>query len=267
MPSPTEEQQTHRQIERIKLDLRKAQQEGQLRTERIREIIRDAMSQATGEVKQGSSEIRLLAKEVFAVVVETLQGRGKEARDELTASIEGIIDGISQSRREAITKSQTELNQLQTQLQQQEDQLNAEIEGTLTELETDATSASADVRAAVESAIAAMQESEEASLLRKRYAQLQTQLAILKANLAARYGERYEEMKHHLDDAKAWYEDAQSKASASEPSAVEHKQAEFEQKIGEAGTAIARKEKQVKQILRELLHTVIDMVKEDKGSR
>ncbi|MBF2047890.1 MAG: histidine kinase [Leptolyngbya sp. IPPAS B-1204] len=267
MTSPLEEKQTHQQIEQIKTDLRRAQQEGQLRTERIREIVRDAMAQVAGEVKQGSGEIQVLAKEALTVVIETLQGRGKEIRDDLAASIEGIIDGISHARRDAINQSQTEVNQLQAHIQQQEEQLNAEIEGTLTELETDAKSSSADVRAAIESAVAAIQESEEATLLRKRYAQLQAQLAILRANLAARYGDRYEEMKRHLDDAKAWYQEAQTKAATSEPGAMEQKQAEFEQKIGEAGAAIARKEKQVKQILKDLLHTVVELVKDDKGSR
>ncbi|QYO63285.1 hypothetical protein [Leptolyngbya sp. 7M] len=138
MTSPLEEKQTHQQIEQIKTDLRKAQQEGQLRTERIREIVRDAVAQVAGEVKQGSGEIQVLAKEALNVVIETLQGRGKELRDDLAASIEGIIDGISHARRDAINQSQAEVNQLQAQIQQQEEQLNAEIEGTLTELETDA---------------------------------------------------------------------------------------------------------------------------------
>jgi len=35
--------------------------------------------------------------------------------------------------------------------------------------------------------------------MKKRYAQLQAQTAILRANLAARYG-RYEEVKKHLDE-------------------------------------------------------------------
>lgn len=267
MPSPTEEKYTHPQVEQIRADLRKAQQEGQLRTERIREIVRTAVSQATAEVRQGSSEIRSIAKEAFAAVVDSLKGRGKEVQDELTASIEGIVEGISHSRREAITRSQTELNQLQSQIQQQEEQLNTEIEETLTEIDTTGKTASTEVRDAVGAAIASLQETEEAALLRKRYAQLQAQLAIVKANLAARYGDRYDEMKHYLDDAKAWYENARDKADPNEPSAIERKQTEFEHKIGEAGTAIARKEKQVKQILKELLHSVVELVREDKPSR
>lgn len=267
MPSPIEEKSTHPQLEQIRADLRKAQQEGQLRTERVREIVRTAISQATGEIKQGSSEIRSIAKEALAIVVESFQGRGKEMRDELTASVEGIIEGISQSRREVITQSETKLNQLQSQIREQEEQLNAEIEDTLTEIDATAKTSASGTRDAIESAVAALRDSEEATLLRKRYAQLQTQLAILKANLAARYGDRYEEMRHHLEDAKVWYGNTRDQASTTGPSTVEQKQAEFERKIGEAGTAVARKEKQVKQILKELLNSVVELVRDDKDAR
>jgi hypothetical protein len=267
MPNPTEEKGTQLQIEQIKTDLHRAQQEGQLRAERIREILRSAISQATVEVKQGSGELREISKEAFAAVVETLQSRGKDLQDDLAASIQGIVEGISQSRRQTIARSEAELNQLQSQIEQQEEQLNSEIETALTEIDTTAKSSSSDVRDAIDAAIATLRDSEEAALLRKRYAQLQAQLSILKANLAARYGDRYEEMQHHLDNAKTWYRDAQVKAKTGEPNRLEQKQAEVEQKIGEAGTAIARKEKQVKQILRDLLHTLMEQIQDDKKPR
>jgi phage-related protein len=267
MPSPTEERSTHPQLEQIRADLRKAQQEGQLRTDRVREIVKTATAQAVGEIKQGSSEIRSIAKEALAIVVESLQGRGKEIRDELSASIEGIVEGVSHSRREAITRSETEINQLQAQVREQEEQLNAEIEHTLAEIDTTAKSSSSELRDAIESTVATLRDSEEMALLRKRYAQLQAQLSILKANLAARYGDRYEEMKHHLEDAKVWYGNTRDQADQAGSSAVEQKQVEFERKIGEAGTAIARKEKQVKQILKELLNSIVEVVREDKDPR
>lgn len=264
MPNPTEEKHTHPQIEQIRTDLQRAKQAGQLRTDHIREIVRDAISQIATEFRHGSGEIRAIARETLAVVVESLQGQGKEIRDELTASIEGIVEGISHSRREAISQSQSELNQLQSQIQQQENQLNTEIEETLTEIDSTSKTASTDIRDAVGSAIATLRESEEAALLQKRYAQLQAQLAIVKANLAARYGDRYDEMKHYLDDAKNWYENA--RANQTESSTLEHKQTEVERKMGEAGTAIARKEKQVKQILKDLLHSILEAAKDDKDT-
>lgn len=94
--------------------------------------------------------------------------------------------------------------------------------------------------------------------MKKRYGQLQTQLAIVKANLAVRYGDRYDEVKHHLDNAKIWHESAKNQADDLESGLVQQKQVEFETKLGQAGTAVARKEKEVKRLLKELWHTVTD---------
>lgn len=264
MAGQTEERKTSPQVEQIKTELRKAQQEGQLRSERIREIVRTAIAQSATELKQGSGEIRSIVKGTLAAVIDSLQDRGKAMQEDVSASIEGIVEGVSQSRREAISKSQSELTQLQNQIQDQENQMNAEIEQTLTEIGETGSTSSADVREAIQNAVVTLQDTEEAILLRKRYAQLQAQLAILKANLSARYGEQYEDLKHHLDDAKGWYESSRRNASTTEISPLEQKQSEFERKMGEAGTAIARKEKQAKQILKELLNTVMDLTRDDK---
>jgi hypothetical protein len=267
MAGQTEEKNTSPQVEQIKAELQKARQEGQLRSERIREIVRTALAESKTEIKQGSGEIRSIVKGTLAAVIDSLQDRGKAIQEDVSASIEGIVEGISQSRREAISKSQGELTQLQGQIQDQENQMNTEIEATLTEISETGATSSADVREAIQNAISTIQDSEEAMLLRKRYAQLQAQLAILKANLAARYGEQYEDLKHHLEDAKVWYESSRKNASTADPSPIEQKQTEFEQKMGEAGAAIARKEKQAKQILKELLNTVMDLTRDDKQPR
>jgi alpha-L-arabinofuranosidase len=87
--------------------------------------------------------------------------------------------------------------------------------------------------------------------MKKRYAQLQAQLAIVQANLSARYGEQYEQVKDYLDEAKTWYEKAKE-----DPEIVTEKVSQtrntFEQKLGEAGSAIAQKEQKIKHRLREL---------------
>jgi hypothetical protein len=55
-------------------------------------------------------------------------------------------------------------------------------------------------------------ESEEAVLLRKRYAELEAQAALLKAQLAASAKATLEQAQSYLDEAKAWYVRAQSQA-------------------------------------------------------
>lgn len=240
--------------EKVESDLQKAKQEGQLRAERVREIVRSAVSEATQEVKTGSSEIRSIIKEVASTVFHLLQDQGRNAKEEVTASIEGVIDGISQARRDAIARTEAEIQKLQTQVSEKETELHQDIDQALTEIETTGKQSSSDLGAAIESAISGLKESEEGELLQKRYAQLQAQLSILKANLAARYGDRFDEIQQHLNDSKAWYEAA--RRSQQETTVVEQKRTDFEQKIGEAGSALARREKRVKSMLRDLLHSM-----------
>lgn len=243
---------------KIAEDLQKAKTEGQLRTERIREIVKLAVSQAVSEIKEGSGEIRLIVKEAVSTVIENLQDRGQESKEEITASIEGAIEGISSLRRQAIAKTQAEVEQLQARIDGEEQELQGQIDSALAEIEETGKSGSSDVQLAIESAVSSVKDSEEVSLMRKRYAQLQTQISVLQANLAARYGARYEEVKRHLDNAKTWYDQTKAQAEVGETPQLNQKQTEFEQKIGEAGAALARREQRVKQLLKELWRSVMN---------
>jgi hypothetical protein len=238
-------------------DLQKAKKEGQLRTNKIREIVQAAVSQTTSELKEGSSEIRAIVKEVISTVIEVFQDKGGEIKEEITASLEGAIEGISHAKRQSIAKTELELKQLQAQIEAEETELQHQIDTVLADVEETGKSTEPTTKASIESAISAIKDSEEVSLMQKRYAQLQAQLAILKANLSARYGERSEEIKKYLDDAKVWYERSQPQAEAVAEK-VREKRSDFENKLGEAGTALARKEQRVKQLLKELWQSITE---------
>lgn len=246
---------------KIAADLEKAREEGKLRSDRIREIVQSAVSQATLELKEGSTEIRSVVRDAVSTVIENLKEKGEEVKEEVTASVQGAIQGISSARRNAIAKNQAEIEQLQTRIDAEEKELQKEIDGALIEIEATGKDKPPGIKASIESAINSLKDTEEVSLLQKRYAQLKAQLAILQANLAARYGERYEDARKHLDDAKTWYERAQPQAEVVADQ-VKQKRTEFENKLGEAGTALAKKEQRVKQLLKELWETITD--KHDK---
>ncbi|MBD2001393.1 histidine kinase [Oculatella sp. FACHB-28] len=241
---------------KISEDLQKAKTEGQLRTERIREIVKLAVSQAVSEIKEGSVEIRSIVREAVSTVIDNLQDRGQETKEEITASIEGAIEGISSVRRQAIAKTQSEVEQLQAQIDGEEKALQGQIDSALMDIEETGSSRSTEIKSAINSAVSSVKDSEEVSSMRKRYAQLQTQLSVLQANLAARYGARYEEVQRHLDSAKTWYDQTKAQAEVGETPRLNQKQVEFEQKMGEAGAALARGEQRVKQLLKELWHSV-----------
>ena len=102
--------------------------------------------------------------------------------------------------------------------------------------------------------------------LQKHYARLKAQTAVLQANLANRYGEQYGEVGKYLEDAKVWYDKAKEDPEVfTEP--TKRKRAEFEEKLGSAGGAVARKEKQVKQLLKELWKEVRDVFQEKKSQQ
>jgi gas vesicle protein len=239
-------------------DLQKAKEEGKLRSERIREIVQSAVAQATSEIKEGSSEIRLIVKEAVSTVIDNLKERGGEIKEEITASIEGAIEGISSSRRQSIAKNQAEVKQLQAQIDAEEYELQDQIDKALKDIEETGKDTSPGIKTSIESAINSLKDSEEVSLMQKRFAQLKAQLAVLQANLAARYGERYEDVQKHLDDAKSWYDRTQPQAEVVADQ-VKQKRTEFENKLGEAGAALARKEQRVKQLLKELWHSITEI--------
>ncbi|NDJ16340.1 hypothetical protein [Myxacorys almedinensis] len=86
-------------------------------------------------------------------------------------------------------------------------------------------------------------------------AQLRDQIASVDGKLTERYSDRYETVKQRVGKAVIWYKGAIATAKPPASDSLQQKQAEVEIKLGEAGSAIAKKEQQIKQQLRELLQT------------
>jgi hypothetical protein len=247
--------------EQIQVDLRQAKETGQLKAERIREIVKSAVSQVGSEFQEGSHELRNLVNDAVSTVIENLQDKGSEVKEGVVASIEGAMEAINIKRHSDIVKTQGEIKQLQARLDREEDELQSEIEGILTKIVETSQDKSADTKIAINSAIDAIKDSEEVGLLKKRYAQLQAQLAIVRANLSARYSGRDQEVQDYLNEAKQWYDKSHTQAEAVSLQ-VKEKYSLLEQKMLDAGAAIAKKERQLKQTLRELLLATADFFKD-----
>src|SRR6476646_10878996 len=253
--------------EKITNDLQQVKSTGQVRSERIREIVKSAVSQVTSEVKQGSGELRDIVMDAVSAVVESFQEKGGELKEEVTASLEGAIEGVSELRRRSIAQTQSQMKQLEERLDSEETELQQEIDRLLVDVgEAEHTETSPKARAAITSAVESLRDSEQVSSLKKRYAQLQAQLAILRANLAARYGGRSEEIQGYLDEAKNWYDRSRPQAEALAEQ-VEQKRSQLEERLGDAGTAVAKKERQIRQILSELLHSAAETLRDKESSK
>lgn len=103
-------------------------------------------------------------------------------------------------------------------------------------------------------------ESEEAVLLRKRYAELEAQAALLKAQLAASADATREQAQSYLDEAKAWYARAQSQAK--ETARLELQK--MQKRIDDTKVALKEGEKQAGKKLSDLLKWAAERV-EVKG--
>jgi hypothetical protein len=249
---------------RILLALKQAKQQGQLRVEKIREIVRNAVMQTIAEEKEGRKEISSLMQDAVSATIEVFQEKGGEIKEEITASIEGAIEGIESIKGQRNCQDRLKIQELESKIDAARSELQQEINGALVHLKQTQTGRSEKVKLSVEAAINNVLNSEEVALLQKRYAQLKAQLAIVQATLTAKYGGSFEDIKHHLDDTKNWYEKAKKDPEVF-TNTVDKQRIEFENKLGEAGVAIAQKEQQIKQVLQELWKSMTSLFQDKKS--
>ena len=235
--------------EKISTNLVKAKEEGQIRAEHIRELVKDAVKQTVAELKEGTSEISLIVKDAVSTVVAELKGSEKETTEKITASIEGAIEGSTHQRQQALNQRRAKLLDIQTELDMQQQQLDREIADVLIDIKADPID---DDSEAINLAVNTVQDRQESGILQEQYLHLRSQLSSLDQKLANRYGDRYNEVKQQWEKTKTWYSQKKAEAEANGTIPLQQKQAEIETNLGDLGSVVARKEKEVKQHLQEL---------------
>jgi len=248
---------THSVKEKVVENLQKAKQEGNLRIDRIREIVKSAVAQAITELKAGSGEIKTIAKDAVSGVTEVVKEKGEAAKEEVAASIEGAIEGISGVTREQLAQRKTQLDVMQAELQAEEQVLDAEINTALVELENSTETSNVNLKSLIQAAIASIRD-RQFTQLKQQYIHLQTQLSYVDEKLADRYGDRYAEVKQQLESAKTWYQTSKSKVEAGEPNLVDQKQAQWSETAADVGTKAAHFEDRVKQQVKTWLYQTAD---------
>jgi len=239
--------------EKITTNLEKAKGEGKIRSEHIREIVKDAVVQTVAELKDGSNEIRLIVKDAISTVISDLKGSGKESTEKITASIEGAIAGSTYQRQQAIAQRQAKLSEIQALLDQEQLELDREISDVLIDVKAaESTDFVDDDTEAINMAVNTVQERHESGILQEKYQKIKAQLAGLDRKLAVRYGDRYTEVKQQWEQAKTWYDQKRTEAEASKTLPLQEKQAEIEHNFGDFGATVARKEQEIKQRVQKL---------------
>jgi hypothetical protein len=231
--------------------LDKVREEGKLRADNIREIVRDAVSQAVSELKAGSGEIGQIVKNAIFATVADLRSRKRQDPQEITASIEGAIEGSTYQKRQEIAQHRARLQELQAQIDEQQRLLDREVEGAL--IDVDADSPDDEIKLAVSQAVSSAKESQVSANLKQQYLKLKTQLEGVDRNLLSRYGDRYTEVKQQWEsakvNAKTWYDHNKAEAEAKGTPALQQKQVEVEHDLADFAVTVAHKEQEIKEQL------------------
>lgn len=263
--------------EQIAADLQKAKATGGTRVERIRKIFQDAFSQTAVELREGTDELRSIAKGSTSVVIDSLKTKQQSEKSPVVTPVEVkieddqpsddqpvevIIDVVPQAQVAQPEIAPTQVPQAQIEI---EPQTAAEQQIVSIETNESAKSSATDdlvasIRALIRRLFLSFKQSESYTTLQQQLAKLKQQLQTVDAKLTDRYGDRYgtvkQEVEQNVEKAKVWYENAKVDASENGSHWVEQKQAEMEIKLGEAGATIAHKEQEIKQILKERWQTI-----------
>ncbi|GAB4464771.1 MAG: hypothetical protein OHK0037_19140 [Elainellaceae cyanobacterium] len=245
--------------ERIQEDLQKAKSEGSLRAERIRDIVKAAVSEAVAEVSQGTGELKAIAKDALTAVFAVVRDRAATRTEDMAASVEGVVEGIGESHREAIAQAQVQINDLQQTLDQADRQLDAKITTALATVDLPEAEATTKTpfKVLIDLVVNAVKEREVFDMFQQRYDHLKQQLAELDVRLQERYGDRYDEVKRQLETAQTWYASAKTRGESLGKEAKHFKQVELEEKAADLGTTIAQKEAEIKAQLREIVNNAL----------
>lgn len=283
--------------DQLTADLEKAKAVGSARLERVRDILRDAISQVMVEVKAGTGELRSIAQESASTMrqepsdhvasnpditpvevviensIEDSQPTPEIAQDATQTSdvksdetvVESLISPVSPAADE-LSKPQIAIidNPMADAPGALEPAAAAETErsqdaGTAAELVPHAaepTKEEAFLESWMQQLLRFLQESEMGAKLQQQGTKLQERLVQIDSTLSERYGDRYAAVKQEVSHAKDWYNAKRVEITARGIDPVQQKQAEYDVKAGEAGATIARKEQEIKRLLKELWQTI-----------
>ena len=107
----------------ISEDIKEIYSAGKMSTGEIKTIVENSVSKVVENSKRGAIDISDIAKEAILITTETLESVGSATKDNIQASVNGTIEGISKKSKESINKIDMELLKTKYKLQEQKDSL------------------------------------------------------------------------------------------------------------------------------------------------
>ncbi len=213
--------------------------------------IAETQAKAAALKKETSARMALAqakAAELKAKIALEIDKAPEKAKEALTAA-EGYL---ADARASASESSAQEVAKLQNEIRETKKALT----GNVGEAKENLDALIAHTGERLQAYGTRITESEEVDLLRKKYAQVEAQAALLKAQLAAEKQSTYDQAQAYLDEAKVWY--ARAKGRAEE--GVNRQIAAIEKSIDDASVALKKKAKEVRQDIADLLNQAADIV-------
>ncbi len=238
--------------EHLTENLDRAKDEGKLRSGNIRDIITDAAALTAAEIKEGTGRMRTIVKDAITSALAEIEDTGSKIPDRVTHSIENALEESTRYRKEAIASLQTKMYEIQAQIDERQRQLDKDIDDTIVDIKANEVDESKQLNEAIDTAVDNVKERDESTSLKQQYLALKFQLANLDAKLAARYGDRYSEVKQQLEKVKTLYDKTKSEAEASGMTPIQAKQLEIERKIGKFAASAVIAEQEIVKYLQEL---------------
>ncbi len=229
--------------ERITKDLEQVKEKGTVRTQKIREIVQSAVSDAVSEIKDGSVEVRTIAQDAVTAVIEHFKSKGNDAKNEVMAAMEGVVSGVSSKQENTTTDKPMDEKQI----------LDA-VDGALVAVEKNQQKTPFSFMSIVLGLF---------NILKKRFfTNLQKESVYLKdllanwdVKLTEKHGDRYTQVKQRWETAQTSYQETKTKIANGENPPVNQYQAEVEDKAAKAGATVAQTEVVIRQQLKTLLQT------------
>lgn len=217
--------------DQVSEDLKKVKQQGGDRAQRIKEIMKAAVTEAWTEAKDGTQEVKSASKESLSNAVQSFLTVDEVAAEQvLTVAV--VEDGT-----------------------------DPEVNPSNADAETTA-AATADKVSLAKSLLKAARLRAQAFLelqydkLPDRYDQLKQKTATWDEQLAERYGDDYAGLKQRYAKVADWYQSKWSEGQGLKPNPVERKQTVVVDELSDLGTTIAQKEEAVKQKMGQVLRTI-----------
>jgi ElaB/YqjD/DUF883 family membrane-anchored ribosome-binding protein len=135
---------------RISEELRMAKETGRITSEKICEIVKEAVSDVMAEGKGGAQEIRPIVKEAMSAAVEGLRAAEIDAAENVRAAVEGVVEGVRSHTEQNVNIVRKKICELETELETEKAQLAQSVRDGLEGAKDAGETFSEDIRTQIE---------------------------------------------------------------------------------------------------------------------